>query len=114
MDIEIHVLELVSDFLVLELISVVMEDLGVHDWHETSDDSKSEGPSLIGNITVDGSLMPNSELCSACNDKLEVRNVKGSDSQVPCPLLFDGLELVFDLIRCLWTEVSCNHESDKE
>lgn len=55
MDVEIHVLELVSGFLVLELISVVMEDLGEQDWYETSDDSKSEGPSLVTDVTIDGS-----------------------------------------------------------
>lgn len=58
--------------------------------------------------------MPNSELSSAGNDNLEEGDVESSDSQVPCPLLLKGLELVFDLFSCLWTAVSRNHESDKE
>jgi hypothetical protein len=79
MDIEIHVLELVSGFLVLELVTVAIKDLGEQDWYDTSGDSKSEGPFLVSNISIDRPRVPNGELGSASNDSLKERDINESD-----------------------------------
>ena len=57
-DVEIHVVELVSAFLGLELVTVVVEDLGEEEWYEEHADSESKGPSLVIDVTVDGLRVP--------------------------------------------------------
>jgi len=74
-NIKIHVVELVSDFLGLEFVTVIVEDLGEEEWYEEHNDSKSKGPSLVINVSVDGLRMPDRELGSAGNDNLDETDI---------------------------------------
>jgi hypothetical protein len=74
-DIKIHAVELVSDFLGLQFVTVLVEDLGEDEWDEEHTDSKSEGPSLVFNVSENGLGIPNRELSTASNDNLDVTDV---------------------------------------
>lgn len=74
-DVKVHVVELVSAFLGLEFVTVIVEDLGEEDWYEEHKDSKSKGPSLVINVSVDGLRMPDRELGTAGNDNLDETDI---------------------------------------
>jgi len=74
-DVKIHVVVLVSNFLGLQFVSVLVEDLGEDEWDEEHTDSKSKGPSLVFNASENGLGIPNGELSTASNDNLDVTDV---------------------------------------
>ena len=75
MNIEIHVVELVSAFLGLQFVTVVVEDLGEEEWYEEHAYSESKGPSLVINVFVDGLRMPDRELGTAGDDNLDETDI---------------------------------------
>jgi len=74
-DVKIHVVELVSNFLGLQFVTVLVEDLGEDEWDKEHTDSKSKGPSLVINVSENGSRIPNGELSTASNHNLDETDV---------------------------------------
>lgn len=75
MDIKVHVVELVSNFFGLKIISVLVKDLGEENWYKEYKDCKSKGPSLVNDFTIDGLRRPNRVLSSTGNDSLDVTDI---------------------------------------
>lgn len=111
-NVKIHVVELVSYFLGLKVISVVVEDLGEDDWDEENNNTECESNSLVCSISKDRLGMPDGELSTAGNNSLDVTNVNSSDGEVPGPVLLELLEVVGELFSCFWEASSSKNESD--
>lgn len=52
-NVKVHVVELVSAFLGLELVMIIMKDLGEENWYKDDSNSESEGPFLIIDVAID-------------------------------------------------------------
>jgi len=79
MDVKVHVVELVSHFLCLKFVRVLVKDLGEDHWYEEYKDSKSEGPFLVINVSIDGLRVPNRELSSDSDNNLDITDINCSD-----------------------------------
>jgi len=117
-NIKVHVVEFISNFFSLKFISILVKDLGEEKWNKDHKNSKSKGPSLIVDVTIDWLRIPNRELSSAGNDSLDVTDVNCSNSQVPGPFLLKTTKVSLDLRCFLWRASSandeCEHEYDNE
>jgi hypothetical protein len=92
-NVKVHVVELVSAFLGLELVMIVMKDLGEENWYKDDNNSESEGPFLIIDVAIDRLRVPDRELSTASDDSLDVTDINCSNGQVPCPFLLEFIEL---------------------